>query len=81
MADDQTHVDPITGKPTTDPLPAAQDLPGAARGSREGWKSMINGGSPRVPDQRNQADTPARPVDPGADLSEGSVPEASSKRE
>ncbi|MBG1231478.1 hypothetical protein [Aestuariivirga litoralis] len=52
----------------------AQDLPGASRGSRDRWKSMINGGSPEQPDKdgtarHDQADAPAKPVAPEADLS------------
>ena len=53
----------------------AQDLPGASRGSRQRWRSMINGGSAELPDKDGTArldpypDLPAKPVEPGADLS------------
>ena len=45
-----------------------QDLPGASRGSRQRWRSMINEGSPEQPDKDGTArhdpdsDLPARPV-------------------
>lgn len=53
---------------------AAQDLPGASGGSRDRWRSMIHGGSPEQPDKdrtarHDQADAPAKPVNPKADLS------------
>ena len=46
----------------------AQDLPGASRGSRQRWRSMINEGSPEQPDKDGTArhdrssDLPPRPV-------------------
>jgi hypothetical protein len=46
----------------------AQDLPGASQGSRQRWRSMINGGSPEQPDKDGTArhdrtpELPARPT-------------------
>ena len=53
----------------------SQDLPGASRGSRQRWRSMINGGSAEQPDKDGTArhdpapELPAKDVAPGADLS------------
>lgn len=43
--------DPATNSPENIPHRFAQDLPGASGGSRQRWRSMINGGSPEQPDK------------------------------
>ncbi len=61
--------------PAEDKHGFAQDLPGASRGSRQRWRSMINGGAADQPDKDVTArhdppsELPARPVQPGANLS------------
>ena len=71
----QARPNSIDGGPEAIHRPAAQDLPGASGGSRQRWRSMINGGSPEQPDKDGTArhdpypDLPAKPVQPGADLS------------
>jgi hypothetical protein len=47
--------DPATNSPENIPRRFAQDLPGASGGSRQRWRSMINGGSPEQPDKDGTA--------------------------
>ena len=62
-------------EPQRNGSPFARDLPGASRGSRKRWRSMINGGAAEQPDKDGTArheppaELPARPAEPGADLS------------
>ena len=74
MADEPKTETPTSNRPDIQRR-FAQDLPGASRGSRQRWRSMIKGGSAEPPDKDGAArhdlypDLPAKPVEPGADLS------------
>ena len=62
-------------RPKENPRRFAQDLPGASTGSRQRWRSMINGGSPEQPDKDGDVnhdrttDLPIKPNAPKRDTS------------
>ena len=70
MANEQKTKEPASRRPENLQRRFAQDLPGASGGSRQRWRSMINGGSPEQPDKDGTArhdqavDLPPRPIAP-----------------
>ena len=74
MAKGRKTEDATSSRPENSERRFAQDLPGASGGSRQRWRSMINGGSAEQPDRDGTArhdqapDLPAKPVKSDADL-------------
>ncbi len=68
MTDKRKTEDSLSNHPDDYRHKFGQDMPGASRGSRQRWRSMINEGSPEQPDKDGTArhdrsdDLPARPV-------------------
>jgi hypothetical protein len=73
MSDEPKTDKPRTNSPEKDHRRFAQDLPGASRGSRQRWRSMINGGSHEQPDKDGKVrhdqttDLPIKPDAPKQD--------------
>ena len=70
MSNKQKSGEPATNNQENISHRFAQDLPGASRGSRKRWRSMINGGSPEQPNKDGTArhdqntDLPIKPDAP-----------------
>ena len=68
MTDERKTEESSPNQPANSRRKFAQDLPGASQGSRQRWRSMINGGSPDQPDKDGTArhdqapELPAKPV-------------------
>jgi hypothetical protein len=75
MSDKRKTDEPVANNPENIRRRFAQDLPGASGGSRQRWRSMINGGSPEQPDKDGTAhhdqttDLPIKPKAPKPEMS------------